>query len=152
MELELELQINSQQQGLPQAKDFEHWISNALQDFKAHAEVLVRIVDEEESAQLNSEYRSKNGSTNVLSFPFEAPPQVEMDLLGDVVICAPVIEREALQQGKTVESHWAHMAVHSSLHLLGFDHQTDEQAAEMESLEKEILARMGYANPYKEYD
>lgn len=148
----MELQINSQQKDLPQAKDFERWISNALQDFKTHAEVLVRIVDEEESAQLNSEYRGKNGATNVLSFPFEAPPQVEMNLLGDVVICAPIIEREALQQGKTVESHWAHMAVHSSLHLLGFDHQTDEQASEMELLEKDILARMGYADPYKEYD
>lgn len=149
MELALELQIHSQQEGIPDRQDFERWISTALQDYKTQAEVVVRIVDEQESEQLNSAYRQRSGATNVLSFPFEAPPQMEMDLLGDMVICAPVIAREAREQGKSLESHWAHMAVHSSLHLLGFDHQDEQEAVEMESLEKNILARMGYANPYE---
>lgn len=149
MELALELQIHSQQKGLPERADFERWVSTALQDYKARAEVVVRIVDEQESAQLNKAYRQRSGSTNVLTFPFEAPPQVAMDLLGDMVICAPVIAREAQEQGKSLESHWAHMAVHSSLHLLGFDHQSEQEATEMEALEKDILARMGYANPYE---
>jgi probable rRNA maturation factor len=133
---------------LPQETDFKRWIEAALQDHKESAEVVVRVVDEQESADLNQTYRGKTGPTNVLSFPFEAPAQIDMDLLGDLVICAPVIEREAVEQHKTLESHWAHMAVHGTLHLLGYDHLTDEQALEMELLETTILTGMGYQAPY----
>ena len=133
---------------LPQETDFKRWIEAALQGRKQSAEVVVRVVDEQESADLNQTYRGKAGPTNVLSFPFEAPAQLDMDLLGDLVICAPVIEREAVEQQKSLESHWAHMAVHGTLHLLGYDHLTDEQAVEMELLEKEILTGMGYQAPY----
>ncbi len=133
---------------LPQETDFKRWIGAALQGHKQSAEVVVRVVDEQESAELNQSYRGKAGPTNVLSFPFAAPAHIDMDLLGDLVICAPVIKREAMQQHKTLESHWAHMAVHGALHLLGYDHQTNEQAAEMELLEKKILTGMGYQAPY----
>ena len=149
MTLEVDMQIATECSSLPAESDFTRWISNALQGCKDNAEVVVRIVDEAESAELNQTYRNKSGSTNVLSFPFEAPAEVDMNLLGDLVICAPVIEREAKEQDKTVESHWAHMAVHGSLHLLGYDHQTDEQADEMETLETEILTGMGYSAPYQ---
>ncbi len=148
MELVIDMQIPSQAENLPQAADFKRWIAAALPANTASAEVVVRIVDEQESAELNQTYRGKQGSTNVLSFPFMAPAEVDMDLLGDLVICAPVIAREAIEQHKSAESHWAHMAVHGTLHLLGFDHQTDEQAAEMEALEKKILTGMGYPAPY----
>lgn len=137
---------------LPLKKDFRRWIGATLQGHKQSAEVVVRVVDEQESAALNQTYRGKTGPTNVLSFPFTAPPEVEMNLLGDLVICAPVIEREAHEQHKTPDSHWAHMAVHGTLHLLGYDHQTDEQAAEMELLEKNILTGMGYQAPYADED
>jgi len=150
--IEIELQVNSHSRALPHESDFRRWISSSLEGYNTQVEVVVRIVDEEESADLNQTYRGKPGPTNVLSFPFEAPAQVDTDLLGDLVICAPVIEREALEQGKTLESHWAHMAVHGTLHLLGFDHLSDAQAAEMELLEKDVLTRMGYGNPYEDND
>jgi probable rRNA maturation factor len=148
VELVVEMQYLSKADKLPQETDFKRWIEAALQDRQPSAEVVVRVVDEQESAELNRKYRGKEGPTNVLSFPFAAPAQLDMDLLGDLVICAPVIEREALEQHKTLESHWAHMAVHGTLHLLGYDHLTDEQAVEMELLEKQILTGMGYQAPY----
>jgi len=143
------MQVQTECASLPTETDFVRWLSETLQDNTACLEVVVRIVDEAESADLNQTYRSKQGPTNVLSFPFDAPAEVENNLLGDLVICAPVIEREALQQGKKVEAHWAHMAVHGGLHLQGYEHQTDAQAEEMESLETEILTGMGYAAPYQ---
>ncbi len=148
--LELDMQIASEADNLPAESDFRRWINASLQQQKQRTEMVVRIVDEVESAELNQTYRSKSGATNVLSFPFDAPPQVSMNLLGDLVICAPVIEREAIEQGKTLQAHWAHMAVHGTLHLLGYDHQTDEQATEMEALEKTILTGLGYEAPYKD--
>ncbi|NOY66943.1 MAG: rRNA maturation RNase YbeY [Gammaproteobacteria bacterium] len=148
MAIDVEMQVATECTGLPVEADFVRWIEKALKGKKDNAEVVVRLVDEAESAGLNQTYRHKTGSTNVLSFPFEAPTDVDMNLLGDLVICAPVIEREASEQGKTNEAHWAHMSVHGSLHLLGYDHQTDEQAEEMELLETEILTAMGYNAPY----
>jgi probable rRNA maturation factor len=150
VELVIEMQNLSKADKLPPETDFKRWIEATLHDRKQSAEIVVRLVDEQESADLNQTYRGKAGPTNVLSFPFEAPAQLDMDLLGDLVICAPVIEREAIEQHKTAESHWAHMAVHGTLHLLGYDHQTDEQAVEMELLEKEILTGMGYQAPYSD--
>ncbi|MCO4314811.1 rRNA maturation RNase YbeY [Pectobacterium versatile] len=145
----LDLQIASGQvQGLPEEKDFQRWLEGVLPQFQEVAEVTIRIVDEAESRDLNNTYRGKDKPTNVLSFPFEAPPEVELPLLGDLIICRQVVEREAAEQEKTVEEHWAHMVVHGSLHLLGYDHIEDSEAEEMEALETEIMQGMGYADPY----
>ncbi|MEQ9945873.1 rRNA maturation RNase YbeY [Pectobacterium aroidearum] len=145
----LDLQIASEQaQGLPEEKDFQHWLEGVLPQFQEVSEVTIRIVDEAESRDLNNTYRGKDKPTNVLSFPFEAPPEVELPLLGDLIICRQVVEQEAAEQEKTVEEHWAHMVVHGSLHLLGYDHIEDSEAEEMEALETEIMQSMGYADPY----
>ena len=103
-----------------------------------------------ESAELNQHYRGKPGPTNVLSFPFEAPPGVETEILGDLVVCAPVVEREALEQGKTLQSHWAHMVVHGVLHLQDYDHIEENEAVIMESEEITIMNRLGFSSPYEE--
>ena len=121
----------------------------ALEGRRDAVELVIRIVDEAESRALNRQYRGIDRPTNVLSFPFEAPPQVPSDHIGDLVICAPVVEREAADQGKPLEAHWAHMVVHGVLHLLGYDHETDEDAATMEGLEIAILGRLGFPNPYE---
>ncbi|OIV47860.1 rRNA maturation RNase YbeY [Sodalis sp. TME1] len=133
---------------LPAEADFLRWLQGVLPLFRDYAEVTVRLVDEAESHELNLTYRGKDRPTNVLSFPFEAPPEVELPLLGDLVICRQVVEREAQQQEKALEAHWAHMVVHGSLHLLGYDHILDEEALEMESLETEIMQKLGYPDPY----
>lgn len=148
MPLVIDMQIATVCTGLPAETDFLRWIGKALQGKKDDTEIVVRIVDEMESAELNQTYRDKSGATNVLSFPFEAPAEVDINLLGDLIMCAPIIEREAGEQDKTAEAHWAHMAVHGSLHLLGYDHQTDEQAEQMETMETDILVEMGYNAPY----
>jgi probable rRNA maturation factor len=150
----------------PESSQFQRWahavltnelVSHSLQDMKPQddglvCEIDIRVVDEEESAGLNQTYRNKQGATNVLSFPFEAPaglPQQEVMMLGDLAICASVVEREAQEQGKAVQAHWAHMLVHGVLHLLGYDHLTDAEAEEMEQLEIVILAQLGIENPYE---
>jgi len=149
MSIELDLQLAVEDEtGLPSCDDFATWLSAAVTPFQPQAEVTVRIVDEQESHQLNFEYRGKDKSTNVLSFPFEVPPGIEMDLLGDLVICRQVVEREAEEQNKPLLAHWAHMVVHGSLHLLGYDHIEDDEAEEMESLETEIMQKMGFEDPY----
>lgn len=128
------------------------WLSSVLTELKEtkSVELSVRIVDSVEIQQLNSDYRHKDKPTNVLSFPFEKPPGgVEIDYLGDIIICAEVIEKEALEQNKTTEHHWAHMVVHGCLHLYGYDHLTDEEAEEMENLEILILDKMGIESPYE---
>jgi probable rRNA maturation factor len=114
-------------------------------------EVVIRIVDETESAELNERYRNKPGATNVLAFPAgDMPvPDSEARPLGDVVICAPVVAREANEQGKTPEAHWAHIVMHGCLHLLGFDHEADDDARAMESREAELLAGLGFGDPYQ---
>ena len=149
MSLELDLQIALDMPGLPDASELRRWAEAALSG--AHhagdAEVTLRIVNEVESTALNEAYRHKQGPTNVLSFPFVAPPEVESALLGDIVICAPVVLREAVVQGKTPEAHWAHLVAHGVLHLLGYDHD-ETQAEAMESLEIRILAGLGYPDPY----
>ena len=149
MNLELDLQIALDLPGLPAKSDFRRWAEAALvgADYQKDAELTIRIVNEAESTALNETYRHKQGPTNVLSFPFEAPPEVESALLGDIVICAPVVLREAVVQGKTPEAHWAHLVAHGVLHLLGYDHD-EAQAEAMESLEIRILAGLGYPDPY----
>jgi probable rRNA maturation factor len=131
---------------VPDGHLFQSWAAAAGPD--GEAELSIRIVDEAESAALNHTYRHKTGSTNVLSFPCEVPPGVPNTLLGDLALCAPVIEREAREQGKPPEAHWAHMVVHGVLHLRGYDHLDDAEAERMEALEAEILSRLGYPHPY----
>lgn len=148
-EVILDLQIASEEiTGLPSEALFQRWLEAVLPQFQPQSEVTIRIVDEEESHHLNLTYRGKDKPTNVLSFPFEAPPEVELSLLGDLIICRQVVEQEAIEQQKSAEEHWAHMVVHGCLHLLGYDHIEDEEAEEMEGLETEILAELGYADPY----
>lgn len=145
--LDLQLACDNSE-GLPPESQFQRWLDAVLPQFQEQSEVTVRLVDEAESQQLNLTYRGKDHPTNVLSFPFEAPAGIELPLLGDLIICRQVVEREAVEQQKTLEAHWAHMVVHGSLHLLGYDHIEDEQAEEMESLETEIMQEMGYPDPY----
>lgn len=149
MAIYLDLQLATENtDGLPPEAQFQHWLEKAITPFQPDAEVTVRLVDEAESHALNLEYRGKDKSTNVLSFPFEVPEGIELDLLGDLVICRQVVEKEAKEQNKPLEAHWAHMVVHGSLHLLGYDHIEDDEAEEMESLETEIMTDMGYTDPY----
>jgi probable rRNA maturation factor len=146
--LDLDLQAATDHEGLPAVADVRRWARAALAGRTGTVGVVVRLVDEEESRALNRTYRCQDRPTNVLSFPFEAPPHVPSHHLGDLVICAPVVEREAREQGKSVAAHWAHLVVHGLLHLLGHDHQNDEEAGRMEALETRILGTLGYPDPY----
>jgi probable rRNA maturation factor len=150
----LDFQQASNSSSVPQRQEFERWLQQILPLFQQEAELTIRVVDELESQELNHQYRGKNKPTNVLSFPFEIPEHlpegVEIELLGDLIICAPVVEREAQEQNKALLAHWAHMTLHGCLHLLGYDHIEDKEAEEMESLEIEILQKMGFPNPYND--
>ena len=115
-------------------------------------ECTIRIVDEKESTALNEQYRNKQGATNVLSFPFESPAEIDLNLLGDLVICAPIVIAEAQQQKKSAEQHWTHLIVHGCLHLLGYDHSDEAEADEMEKLECQILMKLGHPDPYRMID
>ena len=145
----VDLQIATENiEGLPTEEQIAQWATAAVQPEGGEVEMTVRIVDEAESHELNLTYRGKDRPTNVLSFPFECPDEVELPLLGDLVICRQVVEREAEEQEKPLMSHWAHMVVHGSLHLLGYDHIEDDEAEEMESLETQIMQGLGFDDPY----
>ena len=146
--IEIDVQRIAHAENLPSDEDFAVWVNAALGQYNKPFELTIRLVDESESQELNSQYRQKDKPTNVLSFPFEVPEGIELNLLGDLVICIQVVEAEAKQQQKTLSAHWAHMVIHGCLHLLGFDHISDEEAEEMESLEIDILAKLGFNNPY----
>jgi probable rRNA maturation factor len=146
--LALEVQQVSDMRDVPGEADLRAWALAALDGHGEAAELLIRIVDAAESRELNARYRHQDKPTNVLSFPFEAPPGIETGLLGDLVICAPVVAREAREQGKPAAHHWAHMVVHGVLHLRGYDHADDRQAQEMEALEARILEGFGIDDPY----
>ncbi len=133
---------------VPEEGDICRWIEAALSAHRDSAEVSVRLVGEEEMTRLNGDFRAQPKPTNVLSFPAGLPEGVDHPLLGDIVVCAPVVEREAREQHKTSQQHWAHMLVHGSLHLLGFDHVEDREAELMESLETDILHTLGCPCPY----
>lgn len=148
---QIDIETNTSSQKLPAVAALEAWITAALKSQELdEAEVSLYIVDEAESQELNSQYRGKDKPTNVLSFPADIPEEVGIPLLGDLVVCAPVVEREAQEQGKTLEAHWAHMLVHGSLHLLGFDHIEDDEAETMEALETEIITGLGFPAPYQD--
>ncbi|MFU2046699.1 rRNA maturation RNase YbeY [Avibacterium gallinarum] len=145
----VDLQIAAENsENLPTEQQFQQWATAAVQAENLQPEITIRVVDEAESQSLNATYRGKDYPTNVLSFPFECPEEVELPLLGDLVICRQVVEREAQEQGKPLMAHWAHMVVHGCLHLLGYDHIEDDEAEEMESLETEIMQDLGFADPY----
>ncbi|MBI3562742.1 MAG: rRNA maturation RNase YbeY [Gammaproteobacteria bacterium] len=134
---------------VPTNQQLRRWAQLALHDRYKQAALTIRIVESEESAQLNQTYRHKSGPTNVLSFPCDAAVPLRVPLLGDVVICAEIVAREALAQHKTLESHWAHMVIHGSLHLQGYDHITPAEADTMEGLEIHLLEQLGFGNPYQ---
>jgi probable rRNA maturation factor len=138
--------------GVPAAASFRKWVAAALEGRIREADLAIRIVDEKEGRALNHHYRGKDYATNVLSFPAELPeglPKgVKLPLLGDLVLCAPVVAREAQEQRKPLGAHYAHLTVHGCLHLLGWDHEDAQEAEAMEQLEREILAGLGLPDPY----
>lgn len=152
MKYKIDLQVISTDKHIPNQFQLQRWVNTALDGRMDSAELCIRIVDELESKTLNKHYRSKDTPTNVLSFPSDLPDDVELQhpLLGDLIICAPIVAKEAKQQQKAVDAHWAHMVIHGSLHLLGFDHIKDDEAEIMEAIEIELLATLGYPNPYGE--
>lgn len=155
LELDLDLQVATGAPDLPGEPDFCAWTAAALEGRRDRAALTIRIVDPEEGRALNLRYRGLNRPTNVLSFPFEAPPGLGSadgvdELLGDIVICADLVRREALEQGKAVPAHWAHLVVHGVLHLLDYDHLTDADAERMEGLETAVLVKLGFPPPYAE--
>lgn len=153
MSYQIDVEVNSSSTKIPSVENIELWISAALQsDELNQAEVSVYIVDEAESQELNAQYRGKDKPTNVLSFPADIPDEVGVPLLGDLVICAPVVAREAQEQSKTLEAHWAHMLVHGTLHLLGYDHVEDDEADVMEALETRLITQLNFPAPYIEIE
>jgi probable rRNA maturation factor len=148
--LDLGVAYAAPRRGVPTPASFRRWTEAALRGVRHRktAELSIRIVGVREGRMLNRQYRGKDYATNVLSFPVELPRGVTSPLLGDLVICAPVVAREAREQGKPARNHYAHLTVHGVLHLLGFDHQNERDATRMEMLETRILAGLGIADPY----
>lgn len=148
MAIDVDIQIAVEDQPLPEADDFQRWVETALTNQIDEAELCIRIVSSEESQELNSTWRGMDKPTNVLSFPFEAPPGFSSAMIGDLAICAEVVASEAQAQNKPLMAHWAHMVIHGVLHLIGFDHINDDDAEEMEALEIRLLAQLDIPNPY----
>jgi probable rRNA maturation factor len=147
---QVEVQVVFTSPGQPDKRQIQLWVDAALQGYNRDAEIVVRIVDVHESAQLNKQYRHKPGPTNILSFPTDIPEGIGLNLLGDLVVCAPVLEREAIEQQKLLTHHWAHIIVHGVLHLLGYDHIEEDEAEIMENKEINILQALNISNPYLE--
>jgi probable rRNA maturation factor len=148
VELDVSVSYGLPRKGLPAAASFRKWAAAAAQGRIRRADLAIRLVDLKEGRALNRHYRGKDYATNVLSFPAELPAGVDLPLLGDLLICAPVVAREAAEQGKPLAAHYAHLTVHGVLHLLGLDHEDEREAEAMEQLEREILAGLGYPDPY----
>lgn len=145
----IDLQINTKLlPNTPTESDVSLWVTAVLSKFMTSAELTIRIVNNDEIQQLNRTFRHKDAPTNVISFPFDSDIELDVPLLGDLIIAQSVVEQEAVEQNKPIKAHWAHMVVHGCLHLLGYDHVEDQEADEMESLEIELLAQLGFANPY----
>lgn len=147
--LEIEIQRATTSTTTPADEQFQKWVEAALSGIKEEAILAIRIVDSEEGQQINRQYRDKDYATNVLSFPADLPDGIADTQLGDLLICAPVVASEAKQQGKKEADHWAHLTVHGVLHLLGYDHENDVEAVEMETLEIQVLKSLGIENPYQ---
>ena len=141
-------QIVSSDIFVPTQDQIDTWVNGVCEKLTEDVELTIRITDEEEMLNLNSTYRGKSYATNVLSFPADIPEELEIPLLGDIVICAGVVNKEAEEQSKLAEAHWAHMVIHGTLHLLGYDHIVDSEAEEMESKEIMVLQQLGFKNPY----
>ncbi len=149
MNVRVDVQVATSATGLPSRASLATWACAALMGVRRRSvSVTVRIVGKSESKSLNSRFRGKQKPTNVLSFPFEAPPGTRSDLLGDIAICAEVVRREAREQSKSARAHWAHMVVHGIMHLRGYDHERSEEAAVMEAKEVRVLKALGFPNPY----
>jgi probable rRNA maturation factor len=146
---ELEIQRVFTAGETPDDEQFHDWFGLVSTQLHVKGSLVIRLVDEAESQQLNLSYRGKDSSTNVLSFPFEAPPNIEDNHIGDLVICVPVVNREAMAQNKLQNHHWAHIVLHGILHLLGYDHIDDDEATKMEQMEIELLNELGISNPYE---
>ncbi|NOQ63312.1 MAG: rRNA maturation RNase YbeY [Methyloprofundus sp.] len=147
----MDIQRVSESATIPSDTELNLWVQQALYDYQQDAEVLIRVVDQQEMIDLNTQYRNKQGPTNILSFPFEVPELItDLFLLGDLVICATVMEQEAVTQEKMLQDHWAHIIVHGILHLLGYDHVVNDDAMEMEAKEILILQQLNIINPYQE--
>ncbi|MBP8185570.1 MAG: rRNA maturation RNase YbeY [Pseudomonas sp.] len=147
--IELDLQ-NASEGALPSLAHLQFWCAKGLSPRSADSELTIRVVDEPEARELNHTWRGKDYATNVLSFPADIPDGLlDIPLLGDLVICVAVVEREAAEQGKDLAAHWAHLVIHGCLHLLGYDHIDDDEAQEMEDLERKLLAELGYPDPYQ---
>lgn len=150
VQLDLSVSYALPRKGLPSSASFRRWVEAALETRIRRADLAIRLVAEREGKALNRHYRGKDHATNVLSFPAELPEGVKLPVLGDIVICAPVVAREAHRQGKEVLAHYAHLTVHGVLHLLGWDHENPREAKAMEDLERQILDLLGYADPYND--
>jgi probable rRNA maturation factor len=152
IQLDVSVSYGLPRNGLPSAASFKRWAAAACDGRILKADLAIRVVDTKEGLALNRHYRGKDYPTNVLSFPAELPPGVDlpMPLLGDLVLCAPVVAREAEDQRKQLNAHYAHLTIHGVLHLLGLDHEDEREAEAMELLEREVLAGLGYDDPYEE--
>ena len=155
MKIYVDLQIVTKTpENIPDESSLTQWVKAAIKASNSkkreEAELTIRVVERDESNQLNLQFRAKDKPTNVLSFPFQNPPGLTLPLLGDLIICQAIIEEEAKQQKKTDQAHWAHMVIHGTLHLLGYDHIENEEALEMEALETNILVTLGFPPPYTE--
>ena len=151
--MQVSLDVQREVEALPSDSEILTWVETVLNSEQhGDTELTVRIVSTDESAELNEQYRNKKGATNVLSFPFEAPAEVDIDLLGDLVVCADVVKQQSIEQHKQEKAHWAHMIVHGTLHLLGYDHLNDAEAEVMENKEIKILSQLGYPDPYQEIE
>lgn len=148
VELDLGVSYGLERTGLPSPLSFRRWAEAALAGRIKRADLAIRLVGEREGKALNRHYRGKDYATNVLSFPAELPEGVNLPILGDVVLCAPVVAREARTQGKPLKAHYAHLTVHGVLHLLGMDHDDPREAEAMEQIEREILSGLGVPDPY----
>ena len=147
MTIDVDVQNATAYEPLPENEQLVLWVTFALRG-KSDVELTLRLVDRDESRALNLRYRGQDKPTNVLSFPAGLPSGLDLPLLGDIVICAPLVDEEAEKQHKSLQSHWAHLVIHGVLHLLGHDHQDEKEAVEMEAIEVDLLESLGFSDPY----
>jgi len=148
-DIRIELHDHSRE-SVPAEALFQCWCEAALSERKPPLEVEISLLEESEARAINLEFRGRDYATNVLSFPFEPLPGIDLPILGELILCPAVVEREANEQGKGFEAHWAHLVIHGCLHLLGYDHEQEQQAEIMENRERELLATLGYPDPYQD--